>query len=196
VVRRPIVFPTVPPPANWPKHWPLRGPDGMVPTSGVVIATSGLTGEGIRGVAQDAHTGEMVRPDFVLLDDPQTPESARSSTQNHNREQLVSADVLGMAGPGKAIAAVMPCTVIEPGDMVDRILDRAKHPLWRGERTGILKSMPKDLARGTRTSRSTRRCAQLEPPDFAERTRTTSRTGPSWRRARRRAGRTASCPTR
>jgi hypothetical protein len=162
-----VVFPTVAPPANWPKHWPLRA-DGMAPTSGVVIATSGLTGDGIRGSLRTLTTGEMVRPDLVLLDDPQTPESARSVTQNQIREQLVSADVLGMAGPGKTISCVMPCTVIEPGDMVDRILDRTKHPLWRGQRTGILKSMPKDLAKWDPYFEAYSRCAQNEPPDFAE----------------------------
>lgn len=162
-----VVFPTVPPPANWPKHWPLRA-DGNVPTSGVVIATSGLTGDGIRGSLRTLTSGEMVRPDLVLLDDPQTPESARSPVQNQVREQLVSADVLGMAGPGKTIAAVMPCTVIEPGDMVDRMLDRSKHPLWRGQRTGILKSMPKNLAAWDPYFEVYRRCAQQEPPDFGE----------------------------
>lgn len=162
-----IVLPTVPPPSNWPPRWPLRA-DGMVPTSGVVVATSGLTGDGIRGSLRTLTTGEMVRPDLVLLDDPQTATSARSKTQNLVREQLVSADVLGMAGPGKRIAAVMPCTVIEPGDMADSLLDRKKHPLWRGERSGILKSMPKSLAEWDAYYDVYSRCAQLEPPDFAE----------------------------
>jgi hypothetical protein len=160
-----VVYPTVPPPANWPRHWPLRA-DGKVPTSGGIISTSGLTGEGLRGSLKTLTTGEMIRPDFVLLDDPQTPESARSVVQNQVREQLVSADVLGMAGPGKRIAAVMPCTVIEPGDMIDRILDRAKHPLWRGERSGILKSLPSNLPAWDAYYDEYRRCSQLEPPDF------------------------------
>lgn len=162
-----IVLPTVPPPSNWPKHWRLRS-DGMVPTSGVLVSASGLTGEGIRGSLKTLTTGEMVRPDFVLLDDPQTPESARSLTQNANRLKLVSADVLGMAGPGKGIAAVMPCTVIEVGDMVDEVLDRSKHPLWRGERTGMLRSMPTNLPAWEAYFDVYARCAQMEPPDFTE----------------------------
>jgi hypothetical protein len=98
--RTGVVLPTVAPPANWPRHWPLRA-DGMVPTSGAVVSASGLTGEGIRGSLLTLTTGEMVRPDLVLLDDPQTHESAHSQTQNVTREQLVGADVLGMAGPGQ-----------------------------------------------------------------------------------------------
>jgi hypothetical protein len=110
----------------------------------------------------------MVRPDLVLLDDPQTHESAHSQTQNAPASSSSAADVLGMAGPGKTISAVMPCTVIAPGDFVDRILDRSKHPLWRGERTRMLRSMPTDLDAWERYFEVYARCAQREPPDFAE----------------------------
>lgn len=162
-----IILATVRPPANWPKGWPLR-PDGMVPTAGAVVGASGLTGEGIRGSNMTRTTGEAVRPDLVVLDDPQTDESARSRTQNESRERLISGAVLGMAGPGEQIAAVMPCTVIAPGDMVDRVLDRTKHPLWRGERTAMLRSMPVNLGAWREYFETYYRCALKEPPDFAE----------------------------
>lgn len=162
-----IVLPTVPPPPYWPKSWPLRR-DKMVPSSGGVVAASGLTGDGIRGSLLTLTTGESIRPDLVLIDDPQTSESSHSRTQNATREKLVGADVLGMAAPGKTIAAVMPCTVISPGDFIDRILDRSKHPLWRGERSGILKSMPINLGAWDDYFDVYSRCAQKEPPDFTE----------------------------
>ena len=165
-----LVLPTMPPPANWTEDCstrPLRA-DGMVPTSGLVVSTSGLTGDGIRGSLLTLSTGELLRPDFVLLDDPQTNESAHSKTQNASREQLVAADVLGMAGPDRAIAAVMPCTVIAKGDFVDRILDRTKHPLWRGERMRLLRSMPKNMRAWEDYFEVYKACAQLEPPDFTE----------------------------
>ncbi len=161
-----VVLPTVPPPPNWPASWRLRD-DGMVPTSGSVICASGLTGDGIRGSLLTLTTGEMIRPDLVLLDDPQTPESARSMTQNATREQLISADILGLAGPGKSISAVMPCTVIALDDMIDRILDRKKHPLWRGERTRMLTTMP-NLEVWDPYFDIYRECAQKEPPDYTE----------------------------
>jgi hypothetical protein len=162
-----IVLPRVPPPANWPRSWP-KGEGGVVPTSGSVVGASGLTGEGIRGSVETLATGEMVRPDLVLLDDPQTRESAESLTQNEKRLRLVMGDVLGMAGPGAKLSAVMPCTVIEPGDMIDQLLDRQKHPLWRGERAGILRSMPADMAAWDAYFEVYARCALKEPPDFAE----------------------------
>lgn len=160
-----IILPTVPPPANWPKHWPLRH-DGRVPTSGAIIGASGLSGQGLRGSVMTLTTGESVRPDLVVLDDPQTDQSARSRLQNETRIRLVSGAVLGMAGPGQTISAVMPCTVIEPGDMVDTILDRDQHPLWRGERTALLSSMPTHLDAWDPYFDLYRQGAQQEPPDL------------------------------
>jgi hypothetical protein len=162
-----VVLPTVPPPANWPKRWKLRA-DGMAPTSGSVLGVSGLTGDGIRGSVTTLTTGEQLRPDFVLLDDPQTDESAASATQNETRESLVAGAVLGMAGPGKSISAVMPCTVIRPGDFIDRVLDRDKHPMWRGERCRMLVSMPTNLAAWDPYFDLRAECARKEPPDFSE----------------------------
>lgn len=162
-----IVLPTVPPPSNWPKKWPLRS-DGMVPTSGTIIGATGLTAEGIRGTVVTLTTGEQRRPDLILVDDPQTRESAGSPTQNAKRLQLLSADVLGMAGPDRAIAGVMPCTVIEKGDAADQILDRTKHPMWRGERTKMLRTMPKNMDAWRAYFDVYERCATSEPPDFTE----------------------------
>ena len=161
-----VALPTVPKLANWNPEWPSTG--NLAPTSGILIGVSGLTGDGIRGSLHTLTTGEMVRPDFVLLDDPQTDESARSRSQNVTRERLISGAVLGMAGPGRSISAVMPCTVIAPDDMVDRVLDRKKHPLWRGERTKMLRTIPKNMTAWDRYFEVYRDCALREPPDFDE----------------------------
>lgn len=158
-----VVLATVPSPSN------LRSAPKWAPTSGVVIGASGLTGEGLLG---SLHTrpsdGAQVRPDFVLLDDPQTDESAASPTQNETREGLISGTVLGMAGPGKRIAAVMPCTVKKPDDMVSRLLDHETHPLWRGERTSMLESMPADMDAWEHYFEVYRRCRTKRPPDITE----------------------------
>jgi hypothetical protein len=155
-----IVLPRVPKPPN------LDCDGFFAPTSGCVIGVSGLTAEGIRGSLFAHPDGRLIRPDFVLLDDPQTDESSSSITQNETREQLISGAVLGMAGPDKTIAAVMPCTVINPGDMVDNVLDRTKHPLWRGERTKLLRSMPKNMEAWDRYFEVYRACKAAEPPDI------------------------------
>jgi len=74
----------------------------------------------------------------VLVDDPQTDASAKSHEQNVNRLKVLTKAILGLAGPGKKIAGAMPCTVIEPGDFIDQILDRSKYPQWQGQRTKMV----------------------------------------------------------
>lgn len=140
----------------------------LAATSGILLAASGLTGDGIRGSVHTLTTGEQIRPDLVLLDDPQTDESADSPSQNEKRERLIAGAVLGMAGPGESIAAVMPCTVIQRDDMVDRILNREKHPLWRGTRSKMLETLPENMAAWEPYFDRFDECALAEPPSFDE----------------------------
>lgn len=109
--------------------------------SGAIIKVAGITGR-IRGMKFKRSDGVTVRPELVVLDDPQTDESARSLSQCATRESILAGAVLGMAGPGKKISGIMPCTVIRPGDMADNILDRGKHPEWNGERTKMVDVFP------------------------------------------------------
>ncbi len=109
--------------------------------SGAIIKVAGLTGR-IRGMKFKVPDGRTVRPSLVILDDPQTDESARSLSQCANRESILAGAVLGLAGPGKKISGIMPCTVIRPGDMADNILNRDKHPEWNGERTRMVYAFP------------------------------------------------------
>ena len=113
------------------------------PASGAIIKVAGITGR-IRGMKTKRQTVSSVRPSLVVLDDPQTDESARSLSQCANRESILAGAVLGLAGPGKKISGIMPCTVIRPGDMADNILDREKHPEWHGERTKMVYAFPKN----------------------------------------------------
>ncbi len=128
--------------------WSSTALDGLVlPTiagskaSGIIVRVAGITGR-IRGMKHKRADGRTVRPQLVIIDDPQTRESARSLEQNKLRIKILNGDILGLAGPKKKITAVMPCTVIEAGDMADTILDRDKHPEWNGEKTKLLYRMP------------------------------------------------------
>jgi hypothetical protein len=111
--------------------------------SGAIIKVAGITGR-IRGMKYKRADGKTVRPSLVVLDDPQTDESARSLSQCATRESILAGAVLGLAGPGKKISGIMPCTVIRPGDMADNILSRDKHPEWNGERTKMVYAFPSD----------------------------------------------------
>jgi len=108
---------------------------------GSILEVRGLTGA-IRGKNKNVLSGKVLRPDFVVLDDPQTRESAESNSQCIARERIVTGDILGLAGPEKRIAAVMPCTIIQKGDLADRFLDRKLHPEWTGEIRRMINAWP------------------------------------------------------
>jgi hypothetical protein len=113
--------------------------------SGGIIRVAGITGR-IRGMKHKRVDGSSVRPSLVLIDDPQTDESARSPSQCATRERILAGAILGLAGPGRKIAGLMTLTVVRPDDLADRILDRDKHPQWQGERTKMVYSFPANEA--------------------------------------------------
>ncbi len=113
---------------------------GSLPSGGI-IRVAGITGR-IRGMKYKRPDGRSVRPSLVLIDDPQTDESARSPSQCATRERILAGAILGLAGPGKKIAGLMTLTVVRPDDLADRLLDRDKHPQWQGERTRMVYSFP------------------------------------------------------
>lgn len=118
-----------------------RAKPQRAPTSGSIIDVVGITGE-VRGLNHKREDGSIARPQLAVCDDPQTRDSAKSLTQSQDREAVIAADVAYLAGPGKPISVVMPCTVVYQGDLADRLLDWEKHPEWQGERTKMLISFP------------------------------------------------------
>ena len=115
--------------------------------SGAVIRACGMTAS-IRGAKHKRPDGASVRPDFVLIDDPQTDESARSPSQCSTRYALINGPIMGLAGPSKKIAVMIPCTVIRQGDLADKLLDRQTCPEMQGERTSMLTQYPEWLVAG------------------------------------------------
>ncbi len=109
--------------------------------SGGIIRVAGITGR-IRGMKYKRPDGRSVRPSLVLIDDPQTDESARSPSQCATRERILAGAILGLAGPGRKIAGLMTLTVVRPDDLADRLLDRDRHPQWQGQRTKMVYSFP------------------------------------------------------
>lgn len=114
--------------------------------AGLVIGGGGLTGAAVRGGVMTLPDGSQIRPDAVLIDDPQTRRSAKSTVQNQEREDILNGDIMGMAGPGKSIAALCACTVIYRGDLADRLLDRDRNATWHAIKVQMIKSWPKNLA--------------------------------------------------
>lgn len=125
-----LVFPTMPASAR----------DGT-DVSGSIVSVAGLTGA-LRGQSHTLADGTIIRPELVILDDPQTRESAMSPSQSEYRADVIVGDVLGMGGPDQKITAIMPCTVIRASDMADTMLDRKKNPQWKGDKCKLLYSLP------------------------------------------------------
>jgi hypothetical protein len=112
--------------------------------SGARVSVAGITGA-VRGMQAVLADGQTIRPDFVLIDDPQTKESAGSPKQIDERLSIIQGDILNLCGPQTTISGVAPVTVVRKGDVADQLLDRKKNPAWQGVRTKMLLSEPKNL---------------------------------------------------
>lgn len=115
--------------------------DRPAPGAGGIIRCAGITGR-IRGMNASLPTGESLRPDLVVIDDPQTDESAKSATQVSERMRVIGGAILGLAGPDKMISGIMPCTVIRPGDLADQVLTDGKFPEWDKARCQLVYQWP------------------------------------------------------
>jgi hypothetical protein len=130
-----------------PTHIGWTGDAIVLPTipgaksSGATVRVAGITGR-IRGMKHTRADGTSIRPDCVLIDDPQTEESARSVTQCRDRIKTINGAILGLAGPGQSIAGFAAVTVIERGDAADQVLDPKTSPQWKGERMKLIYSWP------------------------------------------------------
>lgn len=111
------------------------------PACGGVIVARGITSS-IRGLRHKPPRGGSIRPDLLIIDDPQTDESAHSPEQCKTRENLISGTLLGLAGPNKKIAAIANMTIIRPGDLAHRLLDPGAHPEWNGVRYAMVYDWP------------------------------------------------------
>jgi hypothetical protein len=111
-----------------------------------VLEANGIESGNIRGthyVRPD--TGETVRPDFVLLDDPQDDQIAVNPTSVTKRAGIIDGAIMQMAGPTTRMSAFMACTVIANDDLASQYLDRKTRPQWSGTLIKMLPSMPKNL---------------------------------------------------
>jgi hypothetical protein len=116
----------------------------MIPGSaaaGVILKVASMTGR-IRGMKYTRADGRVARPTFVVVDDFQTEKSAWSIGQCKRRLGTINGTILKLAGPGKKVSCVIPCTVIRKGDAADQILDREKAPQFRGKRCKKLYAFP------------------------------------------------------
>lgn len=104
------------------------------PSCQVHVAPYSLMATDVSGLSFVDRHGVSVRPDLLIFDDVQTPQSAQSPLMTEEREEQITKTFLGLAGLGQKIAAIMVCTVRQHQDLTERFLDRKRHPDWYGQR--------------------------------------------------------------
>lgn len=85
------------------------------------------------------------RPDFVLVDDPETRESAKHRGQAEDREQILDRDIAGLKGQDSTLAMVALSTVQNDYCLSARLTDRAIKPAWNGVRFGMIDKWPSNM---------------------------------------------------
>lgn len=112
--------------------------------SGATVCVCGIEGA-IRGNFAEGPNGEMLRPDLVIIDDPQDDEIARNPERVKNLEQIINGTIKMLSEDGKHLSMIMTCTVIQPDDVADRYLNPNIYPKWQGLRYKLLEQMPKNM---------------------------------------------------
>ena len=115
------------------------------PGSEAVISCTGIDSGSIRGRYYDRADGTTVRPELVMLDDPQDDNTAKQPKEVESRSKKIRQAVAGTRGPGEKLAILMPCTVIAKRDLAYEFTDRDQRPEWSGRRVPAMPRMPDDL---------------------------------------------------
>jgi hypothetical protein len=107
--------------------------------SGRVIGTGSINGA-IRGLNVNG-----LRPDLVVMTDPQDRDIANNPDQVKEKIRLIRQDFGGLGGHIQPLAAFALVTVIKKNDVADRLINRKLHPEWNGRKYQAFLSMPKNM---------------------------------------------------
>lgn len=96
------------------------------------------------------------RPDFIVIDDPETRESAKSLMQIEYREKIIDEDIAGLAEEGEELAIVALSTIQNriclSYKLTDRDPDTGK-PAFNGLRYGMVQKWPTTVEDATDQSK-------------------------------------------
>lgn len=107
--------------------------------AGGSILTAHSLGAASRGLKYKRSDGTQQRPDFVIIDDAQTDESAGSPHQTGKRLGIIRKSIARSGGHGKRLAMVLNGTVLQPDDLIEQLLDPTRNAAWQGERIKMVK---------------------------------------------------------
>lgn len=106
---------------------------------GVKMAYSGLDAA-FRGMNIDGD-----RPDLVVIDDPETKESAKSELQVADREMMLDQDIAGLVGQDSKMGIVITSTVQNAYCLSAKLTDPKVKPAYNGRRFGLIEKWPVNL---------------------------------------------------
>ena len=109
------------------------------PYGGVKMSYYGLDAA-FRGVNIDGD-----RPDFILIDDPETKESAKSQLQIDDRESILDRDIAGLVSQDGHMGIVVLTTVQNCYCLSSKLTDPKIKPAFNGKRFGLIESWPTNL---------------------------------------------------
>lgn len=114
--------------------------------SGAILEAYGLLAPP-RGARYKNEKGENVRPDFSVLDDPQTDDSATSMTQTNKRLDYIHSSISMMGGHGNELSMVCNATIKAEGDLADQLSDPSTDwgENWQSVRVAMLKTLPTNM---------------------------------------------------
>ena len=104
----------------------LRGDDGkpLGPGCGARVTSVGIGGA-VRGANEEGQ-----RPDFLLLDDPQTTKIAHAPSMVESVIRYIHNDALSLSGHDRLITAFVTITPQCFGDVATELTSQSKHPEW------------------------------------------------------------------
>ena len=112
----------------------------VLPDSRGLIGGSTINGNPL-GLHYTTDSGDGLRPDMVLIDDPQDAETANSQVQVGKTISLIDKDIAGMIGPDTTMPMMMACTVKQKQDVAEHYLSKGSG--WRAVRVGQILTWPK-----------------------------------------------------
>ena len=119
------------------RHFILPDIEGS-PYGGVCLRYFGME-SAIRGVRIRGQ-----RPDFVLVDDPETEQSATSDMQINSRIKLLTRAIAGLGGPDKKISIVLVGTIQNEYCLTSKVTDPKQYPTFNGKRFGVFREWPEN----------------------------------------------------
>lgn len=108
--------------------------------AGYVIKSRGIKSAARGAKVKHPKTGENVRPDLHVIDDPQTDESAEQPTEVERRLSILRKGIIKSTGHRSSAAVIVNGTVIQPNDFMDQLLDADQNPGWQADRIPMVKS--------------------------------------------------------